>query len=131
MQTGGYTHREAIPKQIESNVSPKLPPSSVSPAPNAAETLEEKQQQQLEEEEEEKDEKEEVVVEADEEEEEQERVAALLQRKKLLQDLGLVDQIHQLLQGLTGGGGVPQEACNQQSRPAHQRRQTKVRADDR
>lgn len=106
-----------------------LPPSSVSPAPNAAETLEEKQQQQLEEEEEEKDEKEEVVVEADEEEEEQERVAALLQRKKLLQDLGLVDQIHQLLQGLTGGGGVPQEACNQQSRPAHQRRQTKFQLD--
>ncbi|TNN51612.1 Tubulin polyglutamylase ttll6 [Liparis tanakae] len=36
------------------------------------------------------------------------------------------DAIHQLLQGLTGGGGIPQEAGTQQSRPAHPRRQTKL-----
>ncbi|XP_026171503.1 tubulin polyglutamylase ttll6 isoform X2 [Mastacembelus armatus] len=46
--------------------------------------------------------------------EEQERVDALLQRKKLLQDMGVVNQIHQLLQGLTEGGGPRQNACTHQ-----------------
>ncbi|XP_034414653.1 tubulin polyglutamylase ttll6 [Cyclopterus lumpus] len=109
-----------------------LAPSSMSLAPKAAELLEEKEKEEEEkeekeeEEEEEKVEEEEQQQEEEEEEEERQRVAALLQRKKLLQDLGLVDQIQQLLQGLTGGGGVPQEACAQQTRPAHQRRQAKL-----
>uniref|UniRef100_A0A8P4K8B2 Tubulin tyrosine ligase-like family, member 6 n=1 Tax=Dicentrarchus labrax TaxID=13489 RepID=A0A8P4K8B2_DICLA len=60
--------------------------------------------------------------EQDEELEEQERVDALLQRKKLLQDLGVVDQIHQLLQGRTEGGGVPQNA-----RDAYTHQQSKQR----
>ncbi|XP_069015902.1 tubulin polyglutamylase ttll6 [Embiotoca jacksoni] len=52
--------------------------------------------------------------------EEQERVSALLQRKKLLQDLGVVEQIQQLLQGRAEGGEVVQDACVQQhSRQAH------------
>ncbi|KAI3365462.1 hypothetical protein L3Q82_010553 [Scortum barcoo] len=56
--------------------------------------------------------------------EERERVDALLQRKKLLQDLGVVDQIHQLLQGRTGGGGALQDADNHQpSKKAHPRQQ--------
>lgn len=60
--------------------------------------------------------------------EEQERVDALLQRKKLLQDLGVVDQIRQLLQGLTDRGGVLQDACSQQQRhQPHQKQQTRVR----
>ncbi len=63
--------------------------------------------------------------------EEQERVDALLQRKKLLQDLGVVDQIHQLLQGRTEGGGVLQDGdTHQQSKKAHPRQQqTKVKPD--
>lgn len=59
--------------------------------------------------------------------EEQERVNALLQRKKLLQDLGVVDQLHQLLRGPAGGGRVPQDAkdsgTQQPSQQAHQRPQ--------
>ncbi|KAK9530018.1 hypothetical protein VZT92_011556 [Zoarces viviparus] len=97
-----------------------LPPSSVSLDPEAADIQEEKQQQD-EEEEEEEEEKADV--------EEQERVDALLQREKLLQDLGVVDQIHQLLQCQTDGGGVLQEACTQQQRPAHQRRRTRLQLD--
>ncbi|XP_068610944.1 LOW QUALITY PROTEIN: tubulin polyglutamylase ttll6 [Brachionichthys hirsutus] len=42
--------------------------------------------------------------------EEQERVDSLLQRRKLLQDLGVVEQIHRLLQGSTGRQGVLQNA---------------------
>jgi len=63
--------------------------------------------------------------------EDQERVNALVQRKKLLEDLGVVDQIHQLLQGRTEGGGVLQDvhgACrHQQDKQAHQRPEQKVR----
>ncbi|XP_047464646.1 tubulin polyglutamylase ttll6 isoform X2 [Mugil cephalus] len=56
--------------------------------------------------------------------EEQERISSMLQRKKLLQDLGVVDQIHQLLQGRTEGGGVLQDACShQQSKQGHLRYQ--------
>lgn len=81
--------------------------------PEAAEVREEEKQQEEEEE-----------KEAD--MEEQERLDALLQRKKLLQDLGVVDQIHQLLQGRTDAGGVLQDACS--SKQTHQRQQTmKVR----
>ncbi|XP_044036050.1 tubulin polyglutamylase ttll6 [Siniperca chuatsi] len=70
---------------------------------------------------------EEEEEEKDEDMEEQERVNALLQRKKLLQDLGVVDQIHQLLQGRTEGGGVLRDAkdayTHQQSKQAYVRQQ--------
>ncbi|XP_054454377.1 tubulin polyglutamylase ttll6 isoform X2 [Anoplopoma fimbria] len=96
-----------------------LPLSGMSLDAEAADVRQEKQQQQKEEEEEEEEEEADM--------EEQERVNALLQRKKLLQDLGVVDQIHQLLHGLSDRGGVLQEACTQQpSRPAHQRHPTKL-----
>ncbi|XP_068592901.1 tubulin polyglutamylase ttll6 [Cebidichthys violaceus] len=120
---------------------PPLPPSSVSLDPEATDVREEKQQQQQQEEEKEKQQQQQQEQEQEEEEEEeeeeekadveeQERVDVLLQREKLLQDLGVVDQIHQLLQGRTDGGGVLQEACSQQqSRPAHQRRQTRLQLD--
>lgn len=64
--------------------------------------------------------------------EERERLDALLKRKKLLQELGVVDQLHQLLQGRAGGGGVLREASSQQqSKQANQRRQqTKVRTEN-
>ncbi|XP_026206557.1 tubulin polyglutamylase ttll6 [Anabas testudineus] len=72
-----------------SNCDLKVPPvATVIGDPEAAGIQEEKQQHEEEEEEE-----------AD--VEEQERVDALLQRKKLLQDLGVVEQIQQLLQGRT------------------------------
>ncbi|KAE8283908.1 Tubulin polyglutamylase ttll6 [Larimichthys crocea] len=92
------------------------PPSGVSVDPEAAEIREERQQEEeaVDEEEEEK----------QQEMEEQERVEALLQRKKLLLDLGVVDQIHQLLHGRTEGGGVLQDgkdACTQKQ--THQRQQ--------
>ncbi|TKS89469.1 Tubulin polyglutamylase ttll6 [Collichthys lucidus] len=93
------------------------PPSGASVDPEAAEIREERQRQ------------EEEAVDDDEEQkeqemEEQERVEALLQRKKLLLDLGVVDQIHQLLHGRTEGGGVLQDgrdACTQKQ--THQRQQ--------
>lgn len=49
--------------------------------------------------------------------EEQERINTLLQRKKLLKELGVVEQIQQLLQGRREGGGVPlhvRGVCKQQ-----------------
>nr|XP_040032835.1 tubulin polyglutamylase ttll6 isoform X1 [Gasterosteus aculeatus aculeatus] len=99
------------------------PPSSVPKDPEAAEVQEDKQQQR-EEEEEVKEEAVEEEEEGEDEAEERERINTLLQRKKLLQDLGVVDQIRQLLQDRTGGGGVPKEACaQQQSQRAHQTRQ--------
>ncbi|XP_072229363.1 LOW QUALITY PROTEIN: tubulin polyglutamylase ttll6 [Leuresthes tenuis] len=61
--------------------------------------------------------------------EDQERVNALVQRKKLLEDLGVVDQIHQLLQGRAEGGGVLQDvhvACRHQQ--AQQRSEQKLEA---
>lgn len=67
---------------------------------------------------------------------EQERVLALLQRKKLVQELGVVEQLRQLLQGHTAaaaaggvrergkGGGILQDSSSQQhSKQAHQRQQ--------
>ncbi|XP_058476834.1 tubulin polyglutamylase ttll6 isoform X1 [Solea solea] len=75
--------------------------------PEAAQVQEEEEEGEDEEEEEE------------EEEQEQERVHLLLQRKKLLQDLGVVDQIQQLLQGQTEGGRVLQGA---QDTHSHQQR---------
>lgn len=93
--------------------------------PEAAEVQEDKQQQR-EEEEEVKEEAVEEEEEGEDEAEERERINTLLQRKKLLQDLGVVDQIRQLLQDRTGGGGVPKEACaQQQSQRAHQTRQVR------
>lgn len=105
-----------------------LQPLTYSPTGEPAEVREEKQLQQQKEEQEEKDA---AVV-------EQERVHALLQRKKLVQELGVVEQLRQLLQGHTaataGGGekgegaGVLQDTSSQQqSKQAHQRQQpTKV-----
>lgn len=52
----------------------------------------------------------------EEDKEEQERVAALLQRKKLLQELGLVEQLRRLLQGCTEGGAVMEDDSIQQSK---------------
>lgn len=78
--------------------------------PEAAGIQEEKQQHEEEEEEE-----------AD--VEEQERVDALLQRKKLLQDLGVVEQIQQLLQGRT----AKQDARDTSQQNQWREQQTKVR----
>ncbi|KAJ4940623.1 hypothetical protein JOQ06_026920 [Pogonophryne albipinna] len=48
-------------------------------------------------------------------------------RKTLLHDLGVVDQISQLLQGRGGTGGVPQDASTQpQIRQPHQRQHAKL-----
>lgn len=88
--------------------------------PEAAEVRVEKQEQPEEEVEVEDKEKEDM--------EEQERVDALLQRKKLLQDLGVVDQIQQLLQGRLGGGGVLQNAHHQSKQVQQRQQQPKVRA---
>uniref|UniRef100_A0A8D3E8C7 Tubulin tyrosine ligase-like family, member 6 n=1 Tax=Scophthalmus maximus TaxID=52904 RepID=A0A8D3E8C7_SCOMX len=70
--------------------------------------------------------REEEEVEEVEEVEEQRRLDALLQRKKLLQELGVVEQVRQLLlpQGRTEGGGVPRGGGHQQRRP-----ETKVSPD--
>ncbi|XP_037318794.2 tubulin polyglutamylase ttll6 [Pungitius pungitius] len=105
------------------------PPPSVPQHPEAAEVQEDKQEQRDEEVKEEAVEEEEKEEEGEEEEEEgeaeeRERLNALLQRKKLLQDLGVVDQIQQLLQGRRGGGVVPKEACApQRSQRPHRTRQ--------
>ncbi|KAA8581229.1 hypothetical protein FQN60_002810 [Etheostoma spectabile] len=107
--------RRAQTQPPSSNCDCELQPpslSSVAVHPEAAEVREEKQEQ--------------LPEEDTEDMEERERVDALLQRKKLLQDLGVVEQIHQLLQGHKEAGGVPQDACTQQQRPAHQRQQTKL-----
>lgn len=56
--------------------------------------------------------------------EELERVTALLKRKKLLQDLGVVDQIHQMLQQQQTEG-VPPENKPLHSQPIHRPQQTK------
>uniref|UniRef100_A0A3Q3EZ03 Tubulin tyrosine ligase-like family, member 6 n=1 Tax=Labrus bergylta TaxID=56723 RepID=A0A3Q3EZ03_9LABR len=102
------------PPKSDSDLQPP-PLSSVPLHPEAAEVQEVKKQQEVEEEEEEE-------READ--EEERERLDALLRRKKLLQDLGVVDQIHQLLQVQRKGGRVNKDACShQQCKPAHQRPQ--------
>uniref|UniRef100_A0A3P8S2X3 Tubulin tyrosine ligase-like family, member 6 n=1 Tax=Amphiprion percula TaxID=161767 RepID=A0A3P8S2X3_AMPPE len=64
--------------------------------------------------------------EEEEEVEEKERLNSLLQRKKLLEDLGVVELIQQLLQGRAEAGGVQdgKEVCSQQqSNQANQRQQ--------
>ncbi|KAF7664977.1 hypothetical protein LDENG_00158880 [Lucifuga dentata] len=64
--------------------------------------------------------------EEEEEKEEQERLSALLQREKLLQDLGVVDQIYKLLQGRRAGGdlqhaqGIYSHQWTTQAQPRHQ-----------
>ncbi|KAM7381191.1 hypothetical protein PAMA_012168 [Pampus argenteus] len=104
----------------------KRPLSGVPEDPVAAKVQEEEKQEQREEEEEEHMEKEQKQRRQEEEDmeekerkqrkqeeedmEEKERVDALLRRKKLLQDLGVVDQIQQLLQGRMEAGGVVQDA---------------------
>lgn len=99
-----YTVRQS--KQIESNVSLQFPQSSASVDPEAAEGQEEEEE---------------------EDPEEQERAGALLQRKTLLHDLGVVDQISQLLQGRGDTGGGPQDASTQpQIKQPHQRQHAKV-----
>lgn len=60
--------------------------------------------------------------EEEEDAEERERVNALQQRKRLLQELGVVDQLHQLLQGHTSAGSQQTRAQVQQ-----RQQQTKVR----
>ncbi|KAM3591592.1 uncharacterized protein V6R79_004405 [Siganus canaliculatus] len=99
------------------------PPSDASAEPEAAQVREEQQQEEEEQEEEEEEaRKEEAEDDPEAALEEQRRLDALLQRKKLLQDLGVVEQIHQLLQEQAGRAAVVQEApsgCSrQQSRAA-------------
>nr|XP_046233164.1 tubulin polyglutamylase ttll6 isoform X2 [Scatophagus argus] len=101
--------RRAQTQPPKSNPQP-LPLFSVSAEPEAGGAREEPQDEEEEEEGKEA------------EMEEQERVVALLQRKKLLQDLGVVDQIHRLLQGRTDGDGVLQDG-HQQGKQAHHRPQ--------
>ncbi|CAG5903479.1 unnamed protein product [Menidia menidia] len=80
-QQPGYSHPAAV----------QSPLSGV--FPEAAEVPEEDQKEREEAEEAEK--------------QDRERVESLLERKKLLEDLGVVDQIHQLLQRRAEGGGAP------------------------
>lgn len=89
------------------SVSLQPPLSSVSVEP--AEVREEKRRQEEEEKEAEM--------------EEQERIDALLQRKRLLQELGVVDQLRQLLQGRTGGGGDLQDAKDTDTQQHSKQRQ--------
>lgn len=92
-----HTQRGNKNKLNQTSVSLQSPPSSLPVESGAAEVREGKQSEE-------------------EEKEERERVAALLQRKKLLQELGLAEQLHRLLQGCTAGGAVVVEGSIQQSR---------------
>ncbi|XP_042079445.1 tubulin polyglutamylase ttll6 isoform X1 [Haplochromis burtoni] len=108
-----------------SNCDPALPPvSGLSAAPESAEVQEEEQEHLDKEEEEEK-----VVEEREEEKKvvligDHEQLGVLYQRQKLLQDLGVVSQIQQLLQGHREGGGA-NDFCSQQQRN-HQRQHRKL-----
>lgn len=108
---------------------PLQPPvSGLSAAPESAEVQEEEQEHLDKEEEEE----EKVVEEREEEKKvvligDHEQLGVLYQRQKLLQDLGVVSQIQQLLQGHRKGGGA-NDFCSQQQRN-HQRQHRKVRPD--
>lgn len=108
MHIGGCIYSEVIKANEMKCVAASLQPPPSRESAEASEVREEKRQQ----------------------EEEQERVNALLQRKKLLQDLGVVDQLHQLLQGPTGRGRVPQDAkdsgTQQQSTQAQRPQPLKV-----
>ncbi|XP_041829129.1 tubulin polyglutamylase ttll6 isoform X2 [Melanotaenia boesemani] len=89
----GETAGERVkPQRASAPPPPELQPSPLigpSVDPECAEVREEEEQQER--------------------EEEKERINSLLQRKKLLEELGVVDQIHQLLQGPMEGGGVLQD----------------------
>uniref|UniRef100_A0A146VII8 Tubulin polyglutamylase ttll6 n=1 Tax=Fundulus heteroclitus TaxID=8078 RepID=A0A146VII8_FUNHE len=58
------------------------------------------------------------------EEEEQERLDSLLQRKKLVQDLGVVGQVQEMLQNRTEGGGVWHYSRVHYHRSKHHRKET-------
>lgn len=103
-----HTQRGNKNKLNQTSVSPQSSPSSIPVESDAAEVREAQQLEQ-------------------EEKEEQERVAALVQRKKLLQDLGLVEQLERLLQGCTEGGAVTEDDSSQQPR-AQAQHKTKARA---
>lgn len=101
--------------------------SGPSAAPESAEVQEEEQEHLDKEEEEEK-----VVEEREEEKKvvligDHEQLSVPYQRKKLVQELGVVSQIQQLLQGHREGGGA-NDCCSQQQRN-HQRQHRKVRPD--
>ncbi|XP_010769470.1 tubulin polyglutamylase ttll6 [Notothenia coriiceps] len=117
-ETAGETVRPRREQPPDSNSDCDLQPVRRSyhfPQSSASVDLEAAEGQEEEEDEEEED------------PEEQERVGALLQRKKLLHDLGVVDQIGQLLQGRGDTGGVPQDASTQpQIRQPHQRQHAKL-----
>ncbi|XP_030610170.1 tubulin polyglutamylase ttll6 isoform X2 [Archocentrus centrarchus] len=100
------------------------PVSSPSAAPESAEVEEEAEEHPDEEEEEE-----EVVEEKEEEKkvaliDKREQLSVLFQRKKLVQDLGVVNQIQQLLQGHGEGGGV--HGCFSYQLRNHQRQHKKL-----
>lgn len=102
-----HTQRGNKNKLNQTSVSLQASPSSIPVESDAAEIGEAKQLEE-------------------EEKEEQDRVAALLQRKKLLQELGLVEQLRRLLQGCTEGGAA-MEDDNIQLSKAQARHKMKVR----
>lgn len=107
---------------------PQPPVSGLSAAPESAEVQEEEQEHLDKEEEEE----EKVVEEREEEKKvvligDHEQLSVLYHRQKLVQDLGVVSQIQQLLQGHREGGGA-NDFYSQQQRN-HQRQHRKVRPD--
>lgn len=102
-----HTQRGNKNKLNQTSVSLQSSPSSIPVESDAAEIREAKQLEE-------------------EEKEEQDRVAALLQRKKLLQELGLVEQLRRLLQGCTEGGAVMEDDNIQQPK-AQARHKMKVR----
>lgn len=85
-----HTQRGNKNKLNQTSLSPQSSPSSIPVESDAAEVREAKRLEE-------------------EAKEERERVAALLQRKKLLQELGLVELLHQLLQGCTQAGAVTED----------------------
>lgn len=102
-----HTQRGNKSKLNQTSVSLQSSPSSIPEESDAAEIREATQPEE-------------------EEKEERERVAALLQRKKLLQELGLVEQLRRLLQGCAEGGAVMEDDNVQQSK-AQARHKMKVR----
>lgn len=85
-----HTRRGNKNKLNQTSVSLQSSPSSIPVESDAAEVREAKRLEE-------------------DEKAERERVAALLRRKKLLQELGLVEQLHRLLQGCTQGGAATEE----------------------
>lgn len=101
-----HTQRGNKNKLNQTSVSLQSSPSSIPVESDAAEIREAKQLEE-------------------EEKEERDRVVALLQRKKVLQELGLVEQLRRLLQGCAEGGAVMEEDSIPQFK-AQARRQVKV-----